>query len=127
VMVQVWGMQALGGAYWFKFFNIPALGNLQKKPLGAIDFIVGLVEIISEISRIVSLSFRLFGNIFAGGVLLIVMTFLVAGFLPSVFYFLEIFVGAIQAYVFATLTIIYASQAVVGHHSDDEHDEHGDH
>lgn len=128
LMVQVWGVQSLGPAYFFKFINIPALGNMAKKPLGLIDFIVGLVEIISEISRIVSLSFRLFGNIFAGGVLLIVMTFLVAGFLPSVFYFLEIFVGAIQAYVFATLTIIYASQAVVGHHSDDdEHDEHGDH
>ncbi|MBX3065837.1 MAG: F0F1 ATP synthase subunit A [Anaerolineae bacterium] len=128
IMVQVWGVQVLGPAYFFKFINIPALGNISKKPLGAIDFIVGLVEIISEISRIVSLSFRLFGNIFAGGVLLIVMTFLVALVLPGVFYFLEIFVGAIQAYVFSTLTLIYASQAVTAHHGDDEHhDEHEEH
>jgi F-type H+-transporting ATPase subunit a len=122
--VQIWGVWSLGPAYFFKFINIPALGNLSKKPLGLIDFIVGLVEIISEISRVISLSFRLFGNIFAGGVLLIVMTFLVAGGLPSVFYFLEIFVGLIQAYVFSILTLIYASQAVVGHHGDD-HDDHG--
>jgi F-type H+-transporting ATPase subunit a len=128
ILVQVWGVSALGPAYFFKFINIPALGNLAKKPLGAIDFIVGLVEIASEISRLVSLSFRLFGNIFAGGVLLIVMTFLVAGLVPMVFYFLELFVGLIQAYVFATLTLIYASQAVTAHHGDDEHhDDHGEH
>jgi F-type H+-transporting ATPase subunit a len=126
ILVQVWGVQVLGGKYFFKFINIPALGNISKKPLGAIDFVVGLVEIISEISRIVSLSFRLFGNIFAGGVLLIVMTFLVGLFLPIIFYFLEIFVGLIQAYVFSTLTLIYAGQAVSGHHGDDEHhDDHG--
>jgi F-type H+-transporting ATPase subunit a len=128
VLVQVWGVRALGPAYFFKFINIPALGDLQNKPLGAIDFVVGLVEIISEISRIISLSFRLFGNIFAGGVLLIVMTFLVAGILPSVFYFLEIFVGLIQAYVFSILTVIYASQAVVSHHDEEheaEHEAHG--
>jgi len=130
VMVQVWGVSELKLAYFYKFINLPALGNLSKKPLGAIDFIVGLVEIISEISRIISLSFRLFGNIFAGGVLLIVMTFLMAGVLPSIFYFLEIFVGLIQAYVFAVLTLIYASQAMIAHgdgeHGDHEHEAHAE-
>ncbi|MBO9309169.1 MAG: F0F1 ATP synthase subunit A [Chloroflexi bacterium] len=122
-MVQVWGVQALGGAYFFKFINLPALGKLSKKPLGAIDFLVGLIEIISELSRIVSLTFRLFGSVFAGGVLLIVFSFLIAVLLPVPIYFLELFVGGIQAYVFAILTIIYASQAVV-HHGDEEHGKH---
>jgi F0F1-type ATP synthase membrane subunit a len=120
IAVQIWGVRVLGPAYFFKFINIPALGNLSKKPMGAMDFVVGLVEIISELSRLVSLSFRLFGNIFAGGTLLIVMTFLVAGLLPVPFYFLELFVALIQAYVFATLTMIYASQAITAHHGDDD-------
>lgn len=124
--VQFWGVSALGPAYFFKFINIPALGNLAKKPLGAIDFVVGIIEIISEISRIVSLTFRLFGSIFAGGILVIVLSFLVAAVLPAPFYLLEIFIGLIQAYVFATLTFIYASQAMTAHHGDD-HDDHGDH
>lgn len=121
IMVQVWGVQALGPAYFFKFINLPALGQASKgKALKGIDFIVGLVEIISEISRIVSLTFRLFGAVFAGGILLVVFSFLIAFLLPLPIYFLELFVGGIQAYVFAILTVIYASQAVV-HHGDDDH------
>ncbi|MEP7288739.1 MAG: F0F1 ATP synthase subunit A [Chloroflexota bacterium] len=120
--VQIWGIGALGGSYFFKFFNIPALGNISKNPMGVMDFVVGIVDIISELSRLISLSFRLLGNIFAGGVLLAVMTFLVAGVLPFIFSGLELFVGLIQAYVFATLTIMYASQAMFAHHSEDEHD-----
>lgn len=128
VMVQVWGVQAQGGAYFFKFINLPALGKLGKRPLGAVDFIVGVIEIVSELSRLVSLTFRLFGAIFAGGILLVVFSFLIAFLLPIPIYFLELFIGGIQAYVFAILTIIYASQAVA-HHGDDEHghDESGGH
>jgi F-type H+-transporting ATPase subunit a len=128
IAVQIWGFQALGGAYLYKFINIPALGNLGKKPMGVMDFVVGLVDIVSELSRLISLSFRLLGNLFAGGILLAVMTFLVAFVLPVVFLGLELFVGAIQAYVFAILTVMYASQAVVAHGDHgDEHDSHGDH
>ncbi len=126
IAVQIWGIQALGGAYFYKFVNIPALGNLAKNPMGVMDFVVGLVDIISELSRLISLSFRLLGNVFAGGVLLAVMTFLVAGVLPVAFYGLELFAGAIQAYVFAILTIMYASQAVFAHHAE-EHEEHDEH
>jgi len=122
IAVQVWGIQSLGGAYFYKFINIPALGNLARKPMGVMDFVAGLVDIVSELSRLISLSFRLLGNVFAGSVLLAVMTFLVAGVLPVAFYGLELFAGAIQAYVFAILTVMYASQAVFAHHSDDEHD-----
>jgi len=125
--VEIWGIQALGGAYFFKFINIPALGNLAKKPMGVMDFVVGLVEIISELSRLISLSFRLLGNIFAGGILLAVMTFMVAGVLPIIFYGLELFVGAIQAYVFAILTVMYASQAMTAHHSDEHEEAHAEH
>lgn len=123
VMVQFWGVSALGPSYFFKFINLPALGNLGKKPLGAIDFIVGLIEIVSELSRLVSLTFRLFGNIFAGGILVIVLSFLMGFLLPVPFYLLEVFVGAVQAYVFALLTFIYAGQAMTGHHGDDDHAE----
>jgi F0F1-type ATP synthase membrane subunit a len=117
--VQFWGVRALGLPYFYKFINLPALGNLNKKPMGAIDFVVGLIEIISEISRLVSLTFRLFGALFAGGILLVVFTFLVAFILPVPIYVLELVIGGMQAYVFATLTIIYASQAVISHHGDE--------
>jgi F-type H+-transporting ATPase subunit a len=127
VLVQFWGLSTLGISYIYKFINLPALGNISKKPLGAIDFGVGLLEIISELSRIVSLTFRLFGNIFAGAILVIVLSFLMGFLLPVPFGFLELFVGAVQAYVFATLTMIYASQAMTSHHHDDDHghDDHG--
>ncbi len=124
VAIQVFGVMALGPAYFLKFVNLTALGNLGKKPLGAIDFIVGLIEIISEIGKIISLAFRLFGNMFAGGILLAVMSFLVAAFLPMIFIGLELIVTTIQALVFAVLTLVFSAQAMTAHHGD-EHGEHG--
>lgn len=125
VAVQIFGVAAQGPNYFQKFVNLHALGNLQKKPLGAVDFIVGLIEIISEIGKIVSLAFRLFGNMFAGGILLAVMSFLVAFLLPVIFYGLEVIVTSIQAFVFAILTLVFSGQAMTAHHSDDE-DHHED-
>jgi F-type H+-transporting ATPase subunit a len=127
VAIQVFGVVAQGPNYFQKFVNFRALGNLSKKPLGAIDFIVGLLEIISELGKIVSLSFRLFGNMFAGGILLAVMSFLVALILPGIFIGLEIIITTIQAFVFAVLTIVFSAQAMEGHHGDDEHHEEGAH
>lgn len=124
VAIQVFGVMALGPGYFLKFVNLTALGSLGKKPLGAIDFIVGLIEIISEIGKIISLAFRLFGNMFAGGILLAVMSFLVAAFLPMIFIGLELIVTTIQALVFAVLTLVFSAQAMTAHHGDD-HDEHG--
>lgn len=124
VLVQAYGVWALGPAYFEKFVNISALGNLGKKPLGAIDFIVGLIEIISEIGKIVSLAFRLFGNLFAGGVALMAVTFLVALMVPGVIYLLEVIIGTVQALVFPVLTLVFAVQAMEAHHGDDEHHEH---
>jgi F-type H+-transporting ATPase subunit a len=126
VAIQVFGVAAQGPNYFQKFINVHALGTIQKKPLGAVDFLVGLFEIVSELGKVISLTFRLFGNLFAGTILLAVMAFLVAGLVPLVFYGLEIIVGSIQAYVFAILTIVFSAQAMQGHHSDDDehHEEH---
>ncbi|MCU0498552.1 MAG: F0F1 ATP synthase subunit A [Anaerolineae bacterium] len=126
VLVQGYGVATLGPGYFEKFVNLSALGNLGKKPLGAIDFIVGLIEIISEIGKIVSLAFRLFGNLFAGGVALIAITFLVSWFLPGIIFGLEIIIGSIQALVFAVLTLVFSAQAMESHHGDDHGDHHDD-
>ena len=122
IVVQIYGVWQLGPAYFEKFINLPALGNLGKKPLGLVDFVVGLFEIISELGKIISLAFRLFGNLFAGGVALIALTFLVALFVPMVMYGLEIIIGTVQALVFAVLTLVFAVQAMAGHHGDEDHE-----
>lgn len=119
VAIQVFGVIGHGPGYFQKFVNLDALGNLGKRPLGAVDFLVGLFEIVSEFGKIISLSFRLFGNMFAGGILLAVMSFLVAFILPGVFIGLEIIITSIQAYVFAVLTLVFSAQAMEGHHGDD--------
>jgi F-type H+-transporting ATPase subunit a len=72
---------------------------------------VGLVEFISEVAKFISFSFRLFGNVFAGEVLLVVVTSLVSYIAPLPFYFLELFVGLIQALVFAMLTLVFMKVA----------------
>lgn len=114
--VELWGLQALGLGYLGKFFT------LKGGPVGTY---VGLVELISEISRIVSFTFRLFGNIFAGEVLLTVIGFLAPLVVVLPFLGLELFVGFIQAFVFALLTLVFATSAVISHdHDDHGHDEH---
>ncbi|QQS38434.1 F0F1 ATP synthase subunit A [Candidatus Woesebacteria bacterium] len=80
-----------------------------------IKFFVGFLELIGEVSKIISFSFRLFGNIFAGEVLLIVIGSLVPVIFPIPFWGLEIFVGLIQALVFSMLTLVFCSMAVSKH------------
>lgn len=122
--IQFYGFKEQGLNYLQKFLPIHSLGNLSKKPLGAIDLIVGPLEFVSELSKIVSLSFRLFGNIFAGGILIAVMLFLVGTGLPVIFYALELIVGLAQALVFAVLTLVFISQAMEGHHGDEAEEHH---
>jgi F-type H+-transporting ATPase subunit a len=118
VAVEYWGITSLGvGSYLSKFFKF---GALKNGPMGIIDIFVGLLELLSEFIRIISFTFRLLGNIFAGEVLLIFMTFLVPFVVPAIFYGLELFVGLIQAAVFALLTLVFAVMAVQPH----EHEEH---
>jgi len=121
IFVEFWGLRALGVGYLKKFFNFGRL--LKGNPMGVIDVFVGLLEFVSELSRMVSFTFRLFGNIFAGEVLLAMMGFLVPLVLINVFYGLELFVGAIQAFVFAMLTLVFA-QTAAAHHGDDHEDGH---
>jgi len=103
--VQYMGFKHLKFAYLKKFFNF-------KNPIHAF---VGLLELISEFAKMVSFSFRLFGNVFAGEVLLVVMTFLVPIIVPVPFYGLEVFVGAVQAGVFAALTLVFLKGATAHH------------
>ena len=72
---------------------------------------MGILELISEFAKIVSFSFRLFGNVFAGEVLLITVGALVPYFVPMPFLVMELFVGFIQAFIFAMLTIVFIASA----------------
>lgn len=116
IMIQYVGFKALGPGYLTKFF---AFSTLFKSPLGAIDVIVGLLELIGDFAKILSFSFRLLGAMFAGAILLFVMSFLVP-IMPWVFFLLEFFVGALQAFVFGLLTVIFMQLATISHHHDDE-------
>lgn len=111
------GIKASGILKYLKrFFNL-------KSPL---DLFVGVLEFISEFSKWITFTFRLFGNIFAGEVLISVMTFLLPVFIPIPFYGLEIFVGFIQAFVFAILTIVFVAMAVEQHGHEDKGTHHQD-
>jgi F-type H+-transporting ATPase subunit a len=113
VMVQVMGMRAQRANYFTKFWNTKTL--FSRPIFGVIDFGVGLLELVSEFSKILSFAFRLFGNIFAGSVLLFVIGALIPVFAQSGFLMLEFFVGAIQAIVFGLLTMTFMAQAMQGH------------
>ncbi|HIQ51456.1 MAG TPA: F0F1 ATP synthase subunit A, partial [Nautiliaceae bacterium] len=78
---------------------------------GFIEFFASFLEIFAELAKIISFSFRLFGNIFAGEVLLIVITFLIPYLIPLPFLFLEIFVGFVQALIFSMLTLVFLTMA----------------
>jgi len=103
--IQYFGLKSLGLGYLKKFFNFS----------DPIMFGVGLLEIVSEFSRIISFAFRLFGNIFAGEVLLTVIAFLMPLFAPLPFLGLELFVGFIQALVFSMLTAVFLNMATISH------------
>jgi F-type H+-transporting ATPase subunit a len=120
-MTQVVGVKAQGLGYFRKFWNTKTMWS--KPFFGVLDFIVGILETISEISKVLSFSFRLFGNIFAGSVLLFVIGFIVPYFAQSAFVLLEFFVGAIQAIVFGMLAMVFMSQATQGHggHEEEQH------
>ena len=116
-MTQVIGIRAQGTKYFEKFWNTK---TFFKKPIfGLIDWVVGILETISEFSKILSFSFRLFGNIFAGSVMLFVLGSLIPIIIQSAFLGLELFVGLIQAIVFGMLTMVFMSMATQGH---GEHD-----
>lgn len=101
--IQIGGILAIGVfKYAHKFINF-------SSPLA---FAVGIIELISEFARLISFSFRLFGNIFAGKTLLVVVMFFIPYVLPVPVMAFEVFVGFIQAFVFAILTLFFIKIAV---------------
>ena len=107
-MVQFFGFQFQGFAYLLKYFNFSS----------PINFFVGILELISEFGKIISFGFRLFGNIFAGEVLIGVLMYLTKVIVPVPFYGLELFVGMMQAVVFSMLSLVLFNMATIGHHEE---------
>ena len=106
--IEISGITYLGVLkYGGKFVNL-------KSPVG---FAVGVLEIIGNLARLVSLSFRLFGNILAGHLLIIVIMFFVPLFLPLPFMFFEVFIGVMQAAIFALLTLFFIKLAIEEPHA----------
>lgn len=102
-----------------KFFAV-LLGRADGNPIavlvqGILDLYIGIIELIGEVAKVFSFSFRLFGNIFAGEVLLLVMPSLIGLLLPLPFLGLEVFVGLIQAFIFAMLTLVFMTAATIEH------------
>jgi F-type H+-transporting ATPase subunit a len=103
---------AVSQFYSIKFLGLKGYIGRFYQLKNPMSYFVGTLEIISEFSKIISFSFRLFGNVFAGEVLLTIMAFLVPVLAPIPFFFLEVFVGFIQALVFSMLTAVFISLAV---------------
>lgn len=118
-----------------KYVNLNELGSIFKKIrkdpavllTAPIMFAIGLLELVGEVSKIASLSFRLFGNVFAGEVLLASMGAIIAYALPTPFMLLEVLVGVIQAFIFAILTLVYYTISSMDHEHEgsEEHSKEG--
>ena len=135
ISANIFGILSIGIWKTFnKYVNLKALGEIFTKIkkdktvilVAPITFFVGLIEIIGEFAKVASLSFRLFGNVFAGEVLLASMASLVAYVIPIPFMFLEILVGVIQALVFSMLLVVYFTISSTDH-DHEEHNEHNTH
>ncbi|MBI2845829.1 MAG: F0F1 ATP synthase subunit A [Chloroflexi bacterium] len=130
-LTQVYGMQALGvGGYIGKFINLRRIiqffipgkdkkaggrGRIGLLIQGLLDLFIGAIELVSEAAKILSFTFRLLGNIFAGEVVLLIMAFFAPFFLPLIFFAFETFVGFIQAFIFAVLTLVFMTLATTSH------------
>jgi F-type H+-transporting ATPase subunit a len=124
--VEYWGFKAKGASYLKTFFHFGPLwqalkliftGNLKAGAGGLLNGFVavfaGLLEILSHLIRMMSFTFRLFGNMTAGMILVMIMLFLVPWVLPSIFYGMEAFFGFVQAMIFGGLTLGFACAAVM--------------
>ena len=128
IAVTYFGLRLVGIKYLKQFFNFGKLGSGFKTLFrgnlkgalgglftGVIDAFIGFIEFLSMLIRIVSFTFRLFGNMTAGEILLLMATFLAPFVFPLPFYGLELLVGFIQALIFAGLTLIFLTVAVASH------------
>ncbi len=130
---NLFGIISIGAWKTFnKYVNLKALGSMvtkvRKDPMvlltAPITFFVGTLELVGEAAKIASLSFRLFGNVFAGEVLLGAMAAILAYVLPVPFLFLEVVVGLIQALIFSMLTVVYFTIAAQEH--EEKHEKHAE-
>ena len=128
VFVEYFGIRSLGFRYLRKFINVGqfyrSIGQLFRGRLraglsglftGFIDIFVGMLEALSELIRIVSFTFRLFGNMTAGEILLLIAAFLIPWIFALPFYGLELLVGFVQALIFGGLTLVFLTIAVTPH------------
>lgn len=128
VFVEYFGLRSLGFRYLGKFVNVgrffKSIGQLFRGKFraglsgvftGAIDIFVGMLETLSEFIRIVSFTFRLFGNMTAGEILLLIAAFLIPWVFALPFYGLELLVGFVQALIFGGLTLVFLTIAVAAH------------
>ena len=128
VFVEYFGLRLLGVRYLKKFINVGqffrSLGQIGRGRFreglsglitGLINIFVGFLEALSEIVRIVSFTFRLFGNMTAGEILLLIAAFLIPWVFALPFYGLELLVGFVQALIFAGLTLVFLTLAVAHH------------
>jgi F-type H+-transporting ATPase subunit a len=128
IFVEFFGLRTLGVRYLSKFFNVREFlrgvrhlftgklkSGLSGLFTGVMTIFTGLLEGLSEFIRIVSLTFRLFGNMTAGEILLLVAAFLVPWLFAIPFYGLELLIGFIQAIIFGGLTLIFLTLAVESH------------
>lgn len=116
VVIEFAGIAALGvWRYAGKFINLSFLRKFNFN--NVLNFFIGIIELISELARLISFSFRLFGNIFAGKTLLLVVMALATPYiLPVPLLAYEVFVGFIQAFVFAILTLFFIKVAITEPH-----------
>ncbi len=134
---HLFGMFTLGFfTHWNKFIQLGTVWKaiVSLKPIAIltalIEFVVGFIELFSEAAKVVSLSLRLFGNIFAGEVLITVLSSLVAYIVPLPFMAMELIVGIVQATVFSMLTLVYLTIATTkphGAHEEEPKSEKGSH
>lgn len=113
ITIEVAGALALGlFKYAGKFLNF------KGKTIGQrfLNFAIGIIELVSELARLIAFSFRLFGNIFAGKTLIVVAMFFVPFILPVPLLAFEVFVGFIQAFIFAILTLFFIKIAIAEPH-----------
>jgi F-type H+-transporting ATPase subunit a len=128
VAVAYFGLKLTGVKYLKTFFNFGSVaggfkalirGNLRGAFsgifMGVIDVFIGFVEGMSTLIRMISFTFRLFGNMTAGEILILMVLFLVPFAIVPIFYGLELFVGFVQALIFAGLTLIFMTVAVASH------------
>jgi len=129
IFAESWGMRAIGTVHYLsEFINVKQLGQglkelfmgkIRTAPMnilfGFISLFVGVLEIFSHLTRMLSFTFRLFGNMTAGEILIAVSCFLVPMVFPMPFYGLELLIGMIQALIFAGLTLVFGTIAVSPH------------